>query len=95
MVMAVAYPVSLVAYSKMPSAIPEGEAFIRGIVAQHPDAVFYSAHPRYHDPPLETVVYADRLAQADIIRALQAGRSFVTRRPDGVECYLGVLITLN
>jgi hypothetical protein len=35
-----------------------------------------------------TVVHAARLAQADIIAALRAGRSFVTRRPDGVECYL-------
>ena len=35
-----------------------------------------------------TVVYAPRLAQADVIAALRAGRSFVTRRPDGVECYL-------
>ena len=35
-----------------------------------------------------TVVYAPRLAQPDLIAALRAGRSFVTRRPDGVECYL-------
>ncbi len=35
-----------------------------------------------------TVVHADRLAQPDIVAALKAGRSFVMRRPDGVECYL-------
>jgi hypothetical protein len=35
-----------------------------------------------------TVVHAARLAQADIVAALRAGRSFVTRRPDGVECFL-------
>jgi hypothetical protein len=35
-----------------------------------------------------TVVYAAKLAQPDVIAALRAGRSFVTRRPDGVECYL-------
>ncbi len=35
-----------------------------------------------------TVVYAPRLAQADLVDALRAGRSFVMRRPDGVECYL-------
>jgi hypothetical protein len=35
-----------------------------------------------------TVTYAARLAQPDIIAALRAGRTFVTRRPDGVECYL-------
>jgi hypothetical protein len=35
-----------------------------------------------------TVTYAARLAQADVIAALRAGRTFVTRRPDGVECYL-------
>jgi hypothetical protein len=35
-----------------------------------------------------TVVHAARLAQPDIVTALRAGRSFVTRRPDGVECYL-------
>lgn len=35
-----------------------------------------------------TVVFAPRLAQPDLVAALRAGRSFVTRRPDGVECYL-------
>lgn len=35
-----------------------------------------------------TVVYAQRLAKADVIAALKAGRSFVTRSPDGVEVYL-------
>jgi hypothetical protein len=41
---------------------------------------------RYGTPT--TVVYANRLAQSDVIAALRAGRSFVMRRPDGVECYL-------
>ena len=35
-----------------------------------------------------TVVYARRLAQSDVVEALRAGRSFVTRSPDGVEVYL-------
>jgi hypothetical protein len=35
-----------------------------------------------------TVVYADRLAARDIVAALKAGRSFITRAPDGVEIYL-------
>jgi len=35
-----------------------------------------------------TVVYAERLAKTDIVAALRKGRSFVTRRPDGVELYL-------
>ncbi|WP_007517155.1 CehA/McbA family metallohydrolase [Pseudofrankia saprophytica] len=35
-----------------------------------------------------TVVYADALETKAVIAALRAGRSFVTRRPDGVECYL-------
>jgi hypothetical protein len=34
------------------------------------------------------VVRANRLAQPDIIAAAKAGRCFVMRRPDGVECYL-------
>lgn len=37
-----------------------------------------------------TVVYADRLERSAIVRALKAGRCFVTRRPDGVEIYLDV-----
>jgi len=35
-----------------------------------------------------TVVYADQLSKAAIVRALKAGRCFVTRVPDGVELYL-------
>jgi hypothetical protein len=35
-----------------------------------------------------TVVYADALAKDQIVRALRAGRSFVTGAPDGVEIYL-------
>jgi hypothetical protein len=35
-----------------------------------------------------TVVHAERLAKRDVVAALRAGRSFVTRRPDGVELYL-------
>lgn len=35
-----------------------------------------------------TVVYADQLSKAAIVRALKAGRCFVTRLPDGVELYL-------
>lgn len=35
-----------------------------------------------------TVVYADRLAVPNIVRALKAGRSFVTGHPQGVEIYL-------
>ena len=35
-----------------------------------------------------TVVYADALETKAVIAALRAGRSFVTRRPDGAECYL-------
>jgi hypothetical protein len=35
-----------------------------------------------------TVVYADALERGAIVRALRAGRSFVTRLPDGVEIYL-------
>jgi hypothetical protein len=35
-----------------------------------------------------TVVYARSLSKRDVVAALRAGRSFVTRRPDGVECYL-------
>lgn len=35
-----------------------------------------------------TVVYADRLATRDVVAALKAGRSFITRTPDGVEIYL-------
>lgn len=35
-----------------------------------------------------TVAYAPRLAQPDVIRAVRAGRCFVTRAPDGVEVYL-------
>lgn len=35
-----------------------------------------------------TVVYADRLEKHSLVAALQAGRSFVTRLPDGVDVYL-------
>lgn len=35
-----------------------------------------------------TVVYADALSTKAVIGALQAGRAFVTRRPDGAEVYL-------
>ena len=35
-----------------------------------------------------TVVYADQLSKTAIVRALKAGRCFVTRLPDGVELYL-------
>lgn len=35
-----------------------------------------------------TIVYADRLSKTDIVAALRKGRSFVTRKPDGVELYL-------
>ena len=35
-----------------------------------------------------TVVYASALSKPAVVAALKAGRSFVTRRPDGVECYL-------
>ncbi|MBL7512550.1 CehA/McbA family metallohydrolase, partial [Frankia nepalensis] len=35
-----------------------------------------------------TIVYADALETRAVVAALRAGRSFVTRRPDGVECYL-------
>jgi hypothetical protein len=35
-----------------------------------------------------TVVYAEALSQPAVVAALRAGRSFVTRRPDGVEIYL-------
>ncbi|HEV2087811.1 MAG TPA: CehA/McbA family metallohydrolase [Cryptosporangiaceae bacterium] len=35
-----------------------------------------------------TVVYADQLSRPAIIAALRQGRSFITRRPDGVELYL-------
>ena len=35
-----------------------------------------------------TVVYAQRLAKPDIVAALKAGRSFITRSPEGVELYL-------
>jgi len=35
-----------------------------------------------------TVVYAEALSKDAVIAALRAGRSFVTRRPDGVEVYL-------
>jgi hypothetical protein len=37
-----------------------------------------------------TVVHAPRLAKCDVVEALRAGRSFVTRKPDGVELYLAV-----
>ena len=35
-----------------------------------------------------TVVYADALAREPLVTALRAGRSFITRAPDGVEIYL-------
>jgi len=35
-----------------------------------------------------TVVYADALAREPLVTALRAGRSFITRAPDGVEVYL-------
>ena len=35
-----------------------------------------------------TVVYAAALSKAAVVAALRAGRCFVTRRPDDVECYL-------
>lgn len=35
-----------------------------------------------------TVVYADALAREPVVTALRAGRSFITRAPDGVEIYL-------
>jgi hypothetical protein len=35
-----------------------------------------------------TVVHADSLSTKGVIGALRAGRSFVTRRPDGAEIYL-------
>lgn len=35
-----------------------------------------------------TVVYAARLAKADVVAALRAGRCFITRSPEGVELYL-------
>ena len=35
-----------------------------------------------------TVVYAERLEKRALVDALRAGRSFVTRLPDGVEAYL-------
>jgi hypothetical protein len=34
------------------------------------------------------VVYAEALSTKAVIAALRSGRSFVTRRPDGVEAYL-------
>ena len=34
------------------------------------------------------MVYASALSKPAVVAALKAGRSFVTRRPDGVECYL-------
>ncbi|MGB9377986.1 MAG: CehA/McbA family metallohydrolase, partial [Mycobacteriales bacterium] len=35
-----------------------------------------------------TVVYAAKLSKAAIVAALRKGRTFITRRPDGVEIYL-------
>lgn len=35
-----------------------------------------------------TVVYAEALAREPLVTALRAGRSFITRAPDGVEIYL-------
>jgi len=35
-----------------------------------------------------TVVFADALARGPLVTALRAGRSFITRAPDGVEVYL-------
>ncbi len=35
-----------------------------------------------------TVVHARRLAKRDVIAAVRAGRSFITKAPDGVELYL-------
>jgi len=35
-----------------------------------------------------TVVYARRLAKADIVEAVRGGRAFITKAPDGVEVYL-------
>lgn len=35
-----------------------------------------------------TVVHAPALSKRGVVTALQAGRSFITRRPDGVELYL-------
>ena len=35
-----------------------------------------------------TVVHAAALSKDAVVAALRAGRCFVTRRPDGVECYL-------
>ncbi len=35
-----------------------------------------------------TVVHADALSKPAVLAALRAGRSFITRRPDGVELYL-------
>lgn len=59
--MAVAYPVSLSAYSRMPSGVPAAAPFIASITAAHPDAVYYSTRPRFRDPPLVMVIYADRV----------------------------------
>jgi hypothetical protein len=38
-----------------------------------------------------TVVYAQRLARTEVIAALRAGRSFITRSPQGAEVYLTAL----
>ncbi len=43
---------------------------------------------RYQAGTPTTVVYAERLEKQALVAALRAGRSFVTRLPDGVEAYL-------
>ncbi|GAA2502312.1 CehA/McbA family metallohydrolase [Terrabacter carboxydivorans] len=35
-----------------------------------------------------TIVYAEQLSKSAVIKALKAGRCFITRAPDGVELYL-------
>jgi hypothetical protein len=59
--MAVAYPMALAAYARTPSGTFEAEPFVARITAAHPDAVYYSARPRFRDPPLVMVIYADRV----------------------------------
>lgn len=57
----VAYPLTLSAYAKMPSGTPAAAPFITSVTTAHPDAVYYSTRPRFRDPPLVMVIYADRV----------------------------------
>ena len=82
---AIGYPLAIFAYSHMKGAIPETDQFIGRIVAAHPGAVYYSAKPRFNDPPLEMVIYADRVIWniGDLSALRPVGREQVAVRPEG------------